>query len=329
MGTPMLESNLSATSSTIQSASQSDIVQKIADKAPGDYQPSSIVATTASANVTISPAALALLASESGTATPAAIDYTVYFAPVRQGYNAWALMSAVSDPGAQSSSAGKTLTETAKAARASMDEKYQAMEDSGTKFNPNAAYGSDWNALMGELDRRSLLTIRENVGGLFTTDEQMMATSIMRQQQGLAMGLYSGPTEFASRFIDPFGNDNLGRMKAAAAWMDKVSDDEKQTVEWKQQRNLINQMIASHDKKPDDEDSFDYWAAIRQFAEKMRNQSKEHDTTMEAILQTDAPASSDISGLTSAAAPVPAMDGLSAASIKAATDTASGRNRSV
>lgn len=326
----MLESNLSTTSSPASTASQSTVVAKSADSTSSTTATSATstaAGTTPSSSVSLSPAALALLASESIKPAAPEVDYTVYFAPVRQGYTAMALWTAVSDPGALSSSAGKTMAETATAARASMDQKYQAMKDSGTKFNVNDAYGVDGNSLMGDLDRRSLLAIRENVGGLFTEAERTHATDLMRQQQGLAMGLYSGPSKFASRFMDPYANDNLGRLKAAAAWLDKVSDDEKMSGEWRQQRDLVARTIASYGEKPDDEEPFDYWSAIRAFAEKMRKQGEEHDATMEAMLSGDTPAvPQETSGLASAIAPEAAMDGLTGVDSKTTTGTASKRS---
>ncbi len=96
-----------------------------------------------------------------------------------------------------------------------MDAKYAQMDASGKPFDFNSFEGRDWYTLMGDLDRRSLY-----------------AQSIMSQQQGLAMGLYSGPTSQQGKFVDPFFGDHAERMKAAVKFLDGVSNDEKTSIAW-------------------------------------------------------------------------------------------------
>ncbi|MCW2238042.1 hypothetical protein [Azospirillum canadense] len=161
--------------------------------------------------------------------------FAAYF-PTRDGKPVTALANAVENPGAQSSSAGLTLPEAAKDARARMDAQYDAMKASGKPFDANAFEGRDWNTVMGDLDRRSLYAISSNTGGLFSEEEQNTARSMMVQQQGLAMGLYSGPTRLAGTFSDPFNGDMAAHMKAGVKFLDGVSDEEKTSVDWAMDR---------------------------------------------------------------------------------------------
>ncbi|MDQ2102915.1 hypothetical protein [Azospirillum isscasi] len=171
-------------------------------------------------------------AGPAGAGTDAAASrYTAYF-PTRDGKPATALAKTVSDPGAVSSSAGLSGLDVAKDARARMDAQYAAMEASGKPFDINSFEGKDWYSLMGDLDRRSLYAVRSNAGGQFTKEEQDMAQSIMVQQQGLAMGLYSGPISQEGSFVDPFAGNHAARMKAGVKFLDGVGGEEKSSVEW-------------------------------------------------------------------------------------------------
>ncbi|PPQ30382.1 hypothetical protein CCR94_12665 [Rhodoblastus sphagnicola] len=139
----------------------------------------------------------------------------------------------MSNPGLETISSGLSSADSASAARASLDSKYAAMAASGQPFDVNSPEGKDWYTAFGSLDRNALNAAMNNQGGLFTKQEQDIAQSIMSQQQGLAMGLYSGPSSQASKFVDPFaGQDSSARMKAGAKWLDQVSNDEKKTVAW-------------------------------------------------------------------------------------------------
>ncbi len=194
--------------------------------------------------VTLSLEARRLVASGTGTAqsslqiqaTKAAASgpgaaFLRYF-PTRDGTPASALADAVANPGQESSSAGKSLDEVGKDARSRMDTVYASMKASGQPFDFNSFEGRDWYSLMGSLDRRSLHAVSSNTGGLFSKQEQDIAQSIMSQQQGLAMGLYSGPISQEGSFVDAFKDDNAARMKAGASFLDKVSNDEKSSLPW-------------------------------------------------------------------------------------------------
>lgn len=125
----------------------------------------------------------------------------------------------------------KSFGQVAQDARASMDAQYAAMKASGKPFDINSCEGKDWNTLMGGLDRRSLYAVRSNEGGQFTKEEQTIAQSLMAQQEGLAMGLYSGPTSKIGAFTSPFGSISDG-FKNGVHFLDSVSSEEKSSVEW-------------------------------------------------------------------------------------------------
>lgn len=186
---------------------------------------------TAAVLVKLSPQAQAQTQAMALRESDPAAYYAQLF-PTRDGEPASALAAAVADPGQAGSSSGLTLAEVASDARARMDAKYEAMTAEGEPFDFNSFEGRDWYTLMADLDRRSLNAVASDAEGLFSKEEQDIAHSIMIQQQGLAMGLYSGPTSQKGAFIDPFPDDNPARMKSAIAFLDQVSDEEKSTVTW-------------------------------------------------------------------------------------------------
>lgn len=117
-----------------------------------------------------------------------------------------------------------------------MDEKYALMKDSGKPYDGSV---EDRNALMGDLDRRSLYAISTNEGGKFTKEEQTAAQDLMRQQAQLATGYYVGPDDQKKNWKNPFANDPVGRAKAALNFLDKMSPEEKSTPQWLTQRSTI------------------------------------------------------------------------------------------
>lgn len=158
------------------------------------------------------------------------------FFPVRTGMNADALVLGVTRPGAVSSSAGKTFEEVATDARKRMDQKYAQM-NAGDK--PYSGSVEDRNALMGDLDRRSLNAVATNEGGLFSKDEQDTARGLMQQQARLASGHYSGPDDQKKNWKDPFANDPVGRAKAALNFLENMSPEEKNTPQWLSQHMTL------------------------------------------------------------------------------------------
>ena len=183
---------------------------------------------TVSDNIILSSQAQAIL---KGTGVAPINAFAQYF-PTRSGSPANALALSVTNPESLSSSKDKTIAETAVDAKNRLDAKYSSMKSSGRPFDANSWEGKDMYELMGELDRRSLYAVRSNEGGLFTQEEQNMANSIMLQQQGLNMGLYSGPTGKASSFVDPYSNDSLIRSQVNIDFLDRVSAEEKMSAEW-------------------------------------------------------------------------------------------------
>lgn len=183
--------------------------------------------------VTLSPQARAVLA---GTVSATTNGLSQYFPQRDNSEGATVLANGVtSSQQAKDLAAGvdkKPFQQVALDARASMDSKLAAMQASGQPFDPDSSEGRDWYTLMGDLDRRSLYAVRSNEGGLFSEGEQQIALSIMSQQQGLAMGLYTGPTRLEGTFVDQFRGNNPARMEAGMAFLDSVSDEEKSSVEW-------------------------------------------------------------------------------------------------
>lgn len=154
------------------------------------------------------------------------------FMPTRDGFSSNNIAIGVSDPSAEPFSQKRNITEVAKAARESLNSKYEAMKQSGKPFDYNSYEGKDWYSAFGDLDRRALFAIRSNQGGQFTKEEQDIAQSIMSIQEGLAMGLYSGPTSLAGDFADKFAGNDVAHFKAYENYLDNVSEDEKSSGDW-------------------------------------------------------------------------------------------------
>lgn len=190
-------------------------------------------AGAASDVVTLSPQAQSILTS---SANLPADNFAAFFAgrDVKEPPNALSNgVTASQTEIDRAAGAGKlSFDEVARRARASMDAKYAEMKEGGKPFDFDSYEGKDWYTLMGDLDRRALYAVRSNEGGQFTQQEQDIAQSIMGQQQGLAMGLYSGPSSKAGRFVDPFAGDHAAQAKAGVRFLDTVSDEEKSSIEW-------------------------------------------------------------------------------------------------
>lgn len=190
--------------------------------------------------VSLSSSALAALQARTRMQTA---DYAASF-PTRAGFDVTALAAAVGEPGAASSSAGKSFAALAVDARARMDAKYAAMEAAGQAFDPDSAEGRDGHALMGDLDRRSLYAVSSNEGGLFSAQEQAQARAIMNRQLSLAMGLSAGAT-LQGGAADPFAGNTSARFDAAAAFLADVSAEEKQSAAWLQQSALVSAVTSA------------------------------------------------------------------------------------
>jgi len=160
---------------------------------------------------------------------------------VRSGMAADALVLGVSQPGAVSSSKGMSFADVATDARKRMDDKYALMKSSGKPYDGS---DTDRNSLMGDLDRRSLYAVATNQGGQFSAQEQTAAKGLMRQQESLATGNYSGPADQQKNFTDPYANDPVGRANAALAFLDNMSPEEKAAPEWLTQHQTLSDALA-------------------------------------------------------------------------------------
>lgn len=167
-----------------------------------------------------------------------------YF-PVRTGMNADALVLGVTQPGAVSSSKDKSFADVAVDARKRMDDKYAQMKASDKPYSGTV---EDKNALMGDLDRRSLNAVATNEGGKFSTDEQVAAKALMQQQARLASGHYSGPDDQKKNYKDPFANDPVGRAKAALNFLNNMTPEEKAKPEWLTQHQTLQDALNQYDK---------------------------------------------------------------------------------
>lgn len=127
-----------------------------------------------------------------------------------------------------------------------MDNNYERLESIGKPYPPNNAPAESINSLLGELDRRALYAVASNQGEMFTKDEQAIARNKMNQQQGLAMGLYSGPTSEKNQFSDPFVGNMASKFKAGLEFLDAVGNEEKGTsFEYAHQRAGIQKAYES------------------------------------------------------------------------------------
>ncbi|WP_310618819.1 hypothetical protein [Flexibacterium corallicola] len=173
--------------------------------------------------------------------------YYDQFFPVREGFSPSALTASIDDAASQTFSEGRTFNEVARLARTSLDEKLSAASESGEPYDLQGANGGkDMNTLFSDFDRRTLYAVSSNEGGQFTEDEQRMAKSLMRTQQSFAMGLYNGPAEMRSSFVDPFVNDSASRWQQAIEWLDEVSFEEKQSSEWIMQRAIAQRALENN-----------------------------------------------------------------------------------
>jgi hypothetical protein len=157
--------------------------------------------------------------------------------PTYAGFSSANIAAGVANPSLETFSAGKDFSQVALDARASLDKNYEKLYELGKPFSLGTTQAQDVNSLLGELDRRALFAVSSNKDDLFTADEQSLARGKLTQQQGLAMGLYSGPTSEKSKFIDPFNGDTIQKFKAGIEFLDKVDNEEKATsIEFAYQR---------------------------------------------------------------------------------------------
>ncbi len=194
-------------------------------------------------DVTISDAGRKALEASRGGQSP---SYYEQFMPTYDGFTAANIALGVKEPGRDTFSAGKDFSQVAIDARASMDNNYERLESIGKSYPPNNAPAESRNSLLGELDRRALYAVASNQGEMFTKDEQAIARNKMNQQQGLAMGLYSGPTSEKDQFSDPFVGNMASKFKAGIEFLDAVGNEEKGTsFEYAHQRAGVQKAYES------------------------------------------------------------------------------------
>lgn len=168
-------------------------------------------------------------------------NYYVQFFPTRDSSGALSLANGVINPSIESFSKNKSFDDVASSARIELDFQYDSMKESGENFDINSSEGTDIYTLFQNLDRRALYAVSSNESNQFTKEEQEMASFLMASQLGLAMGLYSGPNSLSNDFIDPFLGDYATRMKKGIEFLNNVSDEEKTSGEWLQNKtNLEN-----------------------------------------------------------------------------------------
>lgn len=244
-----------------------------ASKQPSDTTVTSQKSTTESVTITLSAEATTKLSQTSAASSDGRVAYYAQFFPTRDG-TASTLAAAIVDPGATTISTGLSPKEIAKAARASMDAEYASMKESGKPYNINSEGGVDEDTLMSGLDRSALNAVATNEGGLFTKDEQNIAQSFMVDQEGFAMGLYEGPNNLKSKFVDPFLGNNSARAQADVNFLDKASDYEKSSISWAFSRasaELVYEDDFGKSSLPDDTDKTSPFSIVKLLLQGMKN----------------------------------------------------------
>lgn len=139
----------------------------------------------------------------------------------------------------------KPFSEVVTDARSALDEGYK-------NFAQPADFSTterEWKSIgIEKLDRRTLFAISTNQGGLFSAVEVDAAKYFMSKQQ-----------EVATATADPKGTNPAALYKAGIEFLDNVSSEEKNSLEWAQSR-AANQWGYEHHmrangKKPENVDS--------------------------------------------------------------------------
>jgi hypothetical protein len=120
------------------------------------------------------------IASETGSGNGGEISPL----PARAGFSTANLSAGIANPFANTFSTGKTLGEVATAVRNALNQKYAAINASGSPFSKNSS--TDWNTAFGDFDNTALNAVARNWGGHFSKDEQKAAQSLLDQSQRVA-----------------------------------------------------------------------------------------------------------------------------------------------
>lgn len=274
----------SAYANTSSATTQRSVANAVA---PDANQPSSNTSASADNTEPSTDGVVVTLSAQARNASKevALNNYAPFFAGRDNLPQSFALSNGVTNaPNVNDPSAAggqKSFVQVALDARASMDAQYAAMKASGKPFDSNSWEGKDWNTVMGNLDRRSLYAVRSNEGGKFSKEEQDMAQSFMVQQQGLAMGLYSGPTSKAGAYTSPFSSVSDG-IKNGVKFLDSVSSEEKSSIEWAVARasnQIAYESFAENEHKtPEKLDSES--PVVKLITSAMKNRSHHPNTAM-------------------------------------------------
>lgn len=119
----------------------------------------------------------------------------------------------------------KDFATVAKDARAALDASYKAAGKNGSDIYTTF---SEWKSLAAGMDRRSLYAVASNEGGQFSESEQVGAQNLMDSQRYEVMGITDNPVAAA--------NPTAAMQKAAMQFLDTVSDEEKTSMTWANQR---------------------------------------------------------------------------------------------
>lgn len=218
-------------------ASQNYAARTALDTNAGKSAPASTGNSAATDTVDISAEAVA---AQAAAPADSRVAYYQQFRPTYEGFSSYNMALGIVDPSAQPFSQNRSFADVAQAARDSLDTNYKKLKAIGQPYDASHATTEDQSSLFGELDRRALYAVARNEGGIFTPTEQRQARDIMRGQQGMAMGLYNGPTALADKFLGADVTGLAKSFKAGMTFMDMVSAEEKATdAEWATQRSNL------------------------------------------------------------------------------------------
>lgn len=117
-------------------------------------------------------------------------------------------------------------------ARKSLDASYSAMSKAGVTNNFRNGRPEDVENFLAGFDRRSLYAIASDSEGKFTKTEQEAARTVMTRQQAEAMAK-----------ADPTGANPAAGQRAAIAFLDAASAEEKTSDLWSAQRAAARQGV--------------------------------------------------------------------------------------
>jgi hypothetical protein len=107
-------------------------------------------------------------------------------------------------------------------ARSTLDSFFAKLGKPASIYTP----GTQWDEVLGTLDRRSLYAIASNEGGRFSELEQGHARNAMGQQLAEAIGLTNGT----------YSTDPAAGFRAGIAFLDGVSEEEQGSKVWATER---------------------------------------------------------------------------------------------